>query len=390
MKKKLSLSEFSQNPYLQLLLIFGNRNELNKYLNIFFQYHCSCRFKDLYHSEREVLFHANWIGVNNSLVDHLDILYDQSMSNLMAAGESGQIEEDFEEWYRIAQYECDIFLYELSQMYRKNRDLEDFGFGIDELIYTLYSNFDEESYVHLVTLNKYLLHPVYGKMICSNLRQINLDLWKVRCLGKFDDLTMEFIFVLKTQFIYALKNKKCSLQTLDCMRIYLIILKYHYLVVQRLLSFLNYLHDLPENIWTQEFMIQSRRWVPALNTIHYYMTSLDASFSDLFLNGNEDFYFKYPAQILNIQVHPIKLMKMQYSWLIFDLVLKYKNQITIFRVLNTYFTFCFYCISYSIKHIIRLPWGKIIIYCGVTYICIKAFQAQASCSKQLTSQFIVK
>ncbi len=378
MKKQLCLSKFQKNPYLQLFIIFRNRKELNKYLNLFFQYHYLCRFKDLYGSQREPLFHGNWIGINNSLMDYLDELYNQCMTNLEETSDFDHVEQDITEWNRIAHYECEKFLYELNQMYQKNTNLEECGFNIEKLIHTLYSNFDNNSYLHLSTLNKYMLHPIYGRLICFSLRRINLNLLKVVCLGKFDDVVMEFIFVLKTQFIYLLKKKnKQNLQTLECLRIYLNILNYHYLVIQRLLSFLKYLSELPEDIWKQDFIIKSRRWIPGLNTIHYYMTSIDASFSDLFLNGNEDFYFTNPAQILNIQVHPIKLIKMQYSWLFFDIVCRYKNQITLIRVINTYITFSFYCITYILKQIIYLPWGKIIIYCTIIYICIKSFKVQA-------------
>nr|YP_009306281.1 hypothetical protein [Derbesia sp. WEST4838]AOP19185.1 hypothetical protein [Derbesia sp. WEST4838] len=375
MKKQLGLSKFQQNPYLQLFIIFRNRKALNKYLNIFFQYHYLCRFKDCYGSQREPLFHGNWIGINNNLVDHLDELYNQCILNLKAANEINEVEQTITEWNQIAHYECEIFLYELNQMYQKNRDLEDCGFTIEKLIYTLYSNFDNNSYLHLSTLNKYMLHPIYGQTICYYLRQINLNLWKVACLGKFDDVVMEFIFILKTQFIYLLKNQtNQTSKALECLRIYLNILNYNSLIIQRLLSFLKYLKELPDDIWHQDFIIKSRKWVPVLDTIHYYMTSIDESFNDLFLNGNEDYYFTYPAQILNLQVHPFKLMKIQYSWLLFDLVCKYKNQITLLRVINTYLTFSFYCITYIIKQIIRLPWGKIIIYYTIIYICIKFFK----------------
>ena len=185
MNKKLSLSKFQKNPYLQLFVIFGGPSQLNKYLNVFFQFHCSIRSQDLYQSYRENLFHADWIGRNNNLFQHLNHIYNDSIINLKQNSEIEGKGENLKEWNQIAKYECDIFLYELNQMYLKNRYLEEFGFTIDELIHVLLSNFDKGSYVHLSILNKYLIHPIYGKIIRSHLSRINLDLWKVRCLGKF-------------------------------------------------------------------------------------------------------------------------------------------------------------------------------------------------------------
>lgn len=381
------LSKFQKNSYLQLFLIFGNANQLNKYLNIFFQFHCSTRFQDLYHSCRENLFHANWIGINNELFDHLDKIYNQSILNLRHNSQLECTEENWEEWTQIAQYECDLFLYELNQMYQKNRDLEEFGFHFEELVHTLLSNFDEGSYVHLQILNRYMVHPVYGKVIKSKVSTINLDLWKVRCLGQFDDVILEFFYVLKTQFIYAInnENRAQSSQNVECIRTYLFVLQYDYEVACRLVDFIHYLSQLPHDLWDQEFVIKSRRWIPAINCMYQYINNIDESFSELFLNDNEDFYFKYPSQIMNVKVHPIKLVRMRCCRRMFEIFYDYRNQIAILRVINTYLYFFYCCSLYLIKKIIRLPWGKIIIYCGFMYLGFQFFKSQVSQSNNLVN-----
>ena len=100
-------------------------------------------------------------------------------------------------------------------------------------------------------------------------------------------------------------------QNIHCVRIYLSVLQYDYKVIYRLVNFIEYLSQLPNDIWKKDFILQSSRWIPAVNTIYNYRYSIDDTFSELFLNANEDFYFKYPAQILNFKVHAIKLVKMR-------------------------------------------------------------------------------
>ena len=376
MRQKLSLSKFRKNAYLQLFLIFGDQNQLNKYLNTFFKYHHRCRFQDIYLCYREELFHANWIGMNNSLVDHLDHIYNQAMFNLQL---SGQVEEQVNEWNQIAQYECELFLYDLNRMYIKNRDLKEFGFNIRELINILFSNFDQGSYTHISTLNKYMGHSVYGNIIRSKLSTINLDLWKVRCLHQFDDVVIEFIYALKVQYISAMQSsdKQQVIQTINCIRIYMSVLKYDPQVSYRLVNFIQYLSQLPSDIWKKDFILKSSRWIPAVKRIYHYKYSVDDAFSELFLNSNEDFYFKYPAQILNFKVHDIKLIKMRCYCRMFKILYDYRNQILLFRILNTYCYFTMSCLIYVIKKVLRLPWAKISIYILVLYICFKVFKAKA-------------
>ena len=377
MNKKISLSKLQKNPYLQLFLIVGDQNKLNKYLNTFFKYHHLCRFKDIYLYHREELFHANWIGINNSLVDHLDHIYNQAMSNLQL---SGQVEEEENEWNQIAQYECELFLYDLDKMYQKNRDLEEFGFNIQELINILFSNFDQGSHIHLSTLNQYMGHSVYGKIIRSKLSTINLDLWKVRCLDRFDDVVIEFIYALKVQYIFAMNNsdRQQVEQNINCIRIYMSVLKYDSKVIYRLVDFIAYLSELPNDFWNDACIVQSEKWIPAVKRIHYYKYSHDTAFSELFLNANEDFYFKYPAQLLNFKVHPTKLIRMRCYLKLFKIFYDYRNQILLFRILNTYCYFIICCVGYLIKKLIRLPWIKISVYIIVLYFCIQSFKVKAS------------
>ena len=376
MNTKLSLSKFRKNKYLQLFLIFGDQNQLNKYLHTFFKYHHLCRFKDIYSSYREELFHANWIGINNSLVDHLDHMYNQAIFNLQL---SGQVEEEVNEWNQIARYDCESFLYNLTRMYQKNRDLEEFGFNIQELINVLFSNFDVGSYRHLPILNQYTGHLVYGNLIRSKLSTINLDLWKVRCLDQFDDVVIEFIFALKVQYISAMNNddRQQAIQNISSIRIYLSVLKYDFEVIYRLVNFIEYLSLLSSDIWNEDFIKQSRRWIPAVNVIYFYRYSVDEAFNELFLNSNDSFYFKYPAQILNLKIYPIRLARMRCCCRIFKILCEYKNQILIFRVINTYLYFSGYCLFYLIKKIIRLPWLKISFYLVTIYFVIKVCKAQA-------------
>jgi hypothetical protein len=376
MNKKLSLSKFRKNAYLQLFFIFGNQSQLNKYLDIFFKYHHLCRFKDIYLSHREELFHSNWIGMNNSLVDHLDHIYNQAMYNLRL---SGQVEEQVNEWNQIAKYECELFLYDLNQMYQKNRDLEEFGFTIQKLINILFSNFDEGSHTHLSTLNKYMAHSIYGKVIRSKLSTINLDLWKVRCLDRFDDVVIEFIYALKVQYISAMNNtdKQQVIENVNCIRIYMSVLKYESQVSYRLVNLIQYLSQLPTDIWQNDCIVQSSKWIPAVKQIYHYQHSRDEAFSELFLNNNEDFYFKYPAQLLNYKVHPIQLVRMRCCLKMFKILNDYRNQILIFRVLNTYLYFMICCFAYLVKKVVRFPWIKISVYLIVFYFCIQAFKTQA-------------
>ncbi len=385
MNTKLSLSRFRKNPYLQLFLIFGDQNQVNKYLNTFFKYHHLCRARDIYLSQREELFHNNWIGMNNSLFSHLDYIYSQAMSNLQL---SGQGEEEVSEWNKIAQYECELFLYDLNIMYNKNRDLEEFGFTIQELINIIFSNFDEGSFRHISTLNKYTDHPVYGKIIRSKLSTINLDLWKVRCLDQFDDVVIEFIYALKIQYIYALKNtdNQQVVQNINCIRIYMSVLKYDSSVIYKVVDLTQYLSQLPKDIWKKDFVLQSSKWIPAVKKIYHYQHSFDEAFNELFLNANEQFYFKYPAQILNRKVYPIQLIRMRCCLKIFKILYEYKNQILLFRVINTYLYFSGYCLFYFLKKIRRLPWLKISIYLIIIYFAINIFKAQAI---QVGSRFIV-
>ena len=378
-KKKLSLSKFQKKEYLQLFLIFGNANKLNKYLDTYFKYHCFCRSQDIYLSYREELFHSNWIGISNNLLEHLDKIYNESVFNLKQNSDIDGTEPNWEEWNQIAKYQCDIFLYELNEMYRKNRALDEFGFEFDELIHILLSNFDEGSQIHLTILNRHMIHPLYGKVIKSRISQINLELWKVRCLDQFDDVILEFIYALKTQFIYALnnENKVQSVQNVECIRTYLFVLKYDHQVAYKLVAFIHFICQFSNDLWEQEFMIKSRRWIPAISSIYYYKNNIDGAFSELFLNGNEDFYFRYPAQLLNYKVHPIRLIKIRCYLRMFQIFLDYRNQITLLRVINTYIYFGLYCLIFFMKKIIRLPWGKISIYLIVIYLCFKAFNAKA-------------
>ena len=375
MNTKLSLSRFRKNPYLQLFLIFGDQNQLNKYLNTFFKYHYLCRARDIYLSQREELFHNNWIGMNNSLFSHLDYIYSQAMSNLQL---SGQVEEKENEWNQIAQYECELFLYDLTLMYQKNRDLEEFGFHIEKLISTLFSHFDEGSHIHISTLNKYTGHSVFGKIIRSRLSTINLDLWKVRCLDQFDDVVIEFIYALKIQYICALSNsdKQQVIQNINCIRIYMSVLKYDPQVIYRIVTFIHYLTELPNDIWERDFMIQSRRWIPAVKRIYQYQHSFDATFSQLFLNANEEFYFKYPSQLLNYKVHPLKLSQMRFYFKMFKILYAYRNQILILRIINTYLYLICCCLAYLTTKVSRLPWLKIVVCLLVMWFGFKVFNAQ--------------